>query len=45
VEFLTEVVERAQARVVHIKVFYVNPDDYEAQPGGCETAGFGNQNE
>jgi hypothetical protein len=39
---------RELAELIHTlgrEVFYVDPDDYEAQSGGCETAGFGNQNE
>ena len=27
------------------EVFYVNPDDYQAEPGGSEDATSGNQNE
>jgi hypothetical protein len=36
------------AELIHTlgrEVFYVNPDDYEAEPGGPENSAFGDQNE
>ena len=39
---------RELAELIHTlgrEVFYVNPDDYAVQPGGCDTAGSGNPNE